>query len=264
MLTFNQTSFNQVTFNGTEMKRIILNDQNMWAQEYTLTVNSNMLDAAPTNYVYWSTLTDPESGADQTKCHYGEVIRTRLCDNGSNRIALPTGAYPVTGNTNIYAQLYKFSIVSSIDVQSENTGVIWNHNISCLNPLSSYDSYNTIKHTSQNDLANHYKLYIQWACLQNGTWTAGQLNYLGSNLQGAEVFYDGVVFRYGDIDNSKREIEISTQGGSQKVAVRVTQVIAYDGAVAIRQSERNAGCPNLHNLLSSPWEDDGTSVPEWT
>ena len=157
MLTLNNSSYNQVKFNGADIKRIIFNNENKWAQEYSLSLQKSdtsiYLPAA--DYLLWTTKTDPSSGNDTSKCHFGEVIETVFCDNGHDKVALPTGTYSITGPTTIPATTLRFSAEAACEVEQSDGNWL---DLWIQNP---YDSTNhTIKKIPQ-DYQSSYRFYVQ-------------------------------------------------------------------------------------------------------
>lgn len=234
MLMFNDKQFNKVNFNGADIKRIIFDNDNMWAQEYDLSVQKyDTSISLPDGYLLWTTKTDPLSGHDYNKCHFGEVIETVFCDNGLDKVALPTGTYNITGPTTIVAPLIKFSAAASCDVEQDDT---FTYYLSIQNPYTS--DTNQIHRIPAEDL-DSYIFIVQWleadmygAYSVGGAekLTFGSDGYTASTTGGFVISLNGLA-----VASDWLNYYIRVRSGSS-IYVRCTQVIQIGGVAAIRQN----------------------------
>lgn len=266
MLVFNEKQFNEVNFCGMSMRRIILNNDSVWAKQYDLSiVKSDQSISLPDGYLQWTTKTDPSSGCDTTKCHYGEVIETVFCDNGVNKVALPTGTYNVRRDTTIPATLIRFSAAADCDVEIDGS----EFHLSIPNP---YDLPLNQIYRIPEDYTSSYRFIVQWLrCDPYGNYSVGDVDDLNEWESHGYTYSTtgGFVISHDKLADAPAELKyciVNWFSQIREIFVRCTQVIEIEGVAAIRQNyssdEAHTVFDNNTGLIPDIWGPTNVD-PSW-
>ena len=181
-LTLNSTAIKSLNVDGTICKRLVLNNQAVWAKEYTLSINPSKTAASvPATYVVRTASTDlkaPVGGNPAGKCYHEEQLNTVLLMN-DNTVFYPSGNYSISGNTTINANvLTAYTSFPAIHWDSENAA---GHDfaIEIRNPyFDDHNDFSTLKYPpskwslDQESLEDHCFFYIQIVSSRSGTASA--------------------------------------------------------------------------------------------
>lgn len=101
-----------------QVKRIVFNGRSVWATKYDIILESSNQSLGSSQYIQAIPCTEPSAASvrsdsasnDYLKCFHGETLETMLIDVVSdNTVLIPSGSYPVTGNTTVYVNKYPFT-----------------------------------------------------------------------------------------------------------------------------------------------------------